>query len=1287
MELQYIVLTIIKILISVPTLVVVIQIQEINGAALIGGHVNNVNVAPKSNITEFKIDLSEDNVQEEPNAAVITVDKTVNNTEAVPDPEPLIVPGYNLPENIFNKGKPFYLEKDPLTGNIDFNTRTKLYEEYDYDDVEYDKSSIDRKDGPSTGSHKPSDINQLTPNFHDFLNLPVKYNPDKYVYPLISSSYANTKVQGNVNKHQNHKNYVVTTYKPTLSPTYFTTKYYTQDKVIKFTTPKKTYEDLQFTTASPVKVQTTRKIENLMNSPMNHPSYNKEYYKKPATLSYTTKLSTTTTSTSTTPASTKRPMSLFEQLFGSDYEDNDTTDAIVTTTTQVSNTEIPVKSTKPYSVTPSGQHIKLFHNLPKKATTPGYQSTHYNVLTGSHMSDMNINYDYEEEKPAQVAEVSKKPAQVINITPEPLDVNNSQMSEDYDYDYLDKTTTTSTTVKPTSSVVVEQASSSYESSSEDSSVDEAVITTTTEGTKMTSLPLGENHIHHVHTPNRPIIVTSQNLREQLNGEKVGYVHPQAPSTSSIHIAPDQDTVSFVMGNHQNVEGGANGGNPGGYVGTSLKESPYESNPFRPVYDQQPEELQVKNDYNKPYLNNLNNQQQTVGSSVTIQPIKNSEASLSIGSQIVLKPGHVMDEKIEDIEYTHGAKIVFPDSDKSTTLTPDLSPPPPPKVSYASPPFNVHLVQHTTSGLPPTGSHKEVLKLNSKPMFHQLPSELTPPESVVKLPPRVRPPWDPRPGHFHAGRPEYARPPRPQEVYKRVDSLPNILPQFRPNMPNKPMHHHPYLPHGQHPHFDRTQHQHHQQQSVNQQHKHVQQQQHHGPPHGTQNYARQPLLERPSNNRPIGFFEKLHPPPIPGNSQSKIPSKVAEDRIGPKPGHGHQQTSPHQQQQQQQQQQGPQGLPPMQEHFAYLQAPPKIVVPNRRNGEDPETLQMLQAKQEKKSDKPIFKQKIDIKENVIKDSTNKDITALKTQGSTDKPLYVVYPVNSAPIKLDAIDNNKKETVVIGTRAELPLPPSKIKPNVQPSSIATEVDFNYEVKDRHDSPILKPRPATFPFKSDFPYPLERPDPSILPSDMENKLPDEPTLISSNQWNTIEDTEPRIVNHNTPQANNNQISVTLKTYTEKPIAVAYTPTESNKFSMPNYASLVIPEIRDSEITVSAVMHHGQPSPPVVHHRPIVKPQAHNEEVNQANAPRPQAEFQAPFQASAHVDHSLSQGWAVVREKDERKDEITTLPVQTTSEFDIENFKPQLEGGFKPIYSYSEDSKEAKDSEKDVVINERQE
>lgn len=1134
--------------------------------------------------------------------------------EDIPNASPLVLPGYNLPENIFNKGKPFYLEKDPVTGQIDFDSKSdslKLDDDlYDYLEDEpasniYDKANINRKDG-SFGSHKPSNINQLTPNFHDFLNLPIKYNSEKYVYPLISSSYANTKIQGNVNKHHNHKDYNMktTTIKPTVSPAY-----YTSPKNYHFSSTKSTIVTTTPITTTAKTTTETLTIPNLMNS--NHPNFHEdfeEYYdetEKPIAEYVTSKnVNNIYLTTPLSGTTTKRTLSVFEHLFG-EYEDEEITSA------RPQPPPPPLPSL--FINVPINKNTKNKYETDVKTEKPSYATTtqltienvhsESNVLTGSNMGLNSYEFedDYIDKEQTNNLAVKntlvKDQANVISDTfsKSPLTTSPSTSSSQpsiattlsnrithlppamsskkddyYDYDYHEKgnDTTVNSTFVPT------EPSTSL---------------------KVTSLPLGEHHITGLNN-HQPIIVATQNLRNQLNNEKV-IVKPfgshQPPSTSNVHIAPDQDIVSFVVSDHQNVDDGQ-------HVGSSSKGSPYDSNPFRPLYGSEPQfsKHTVSYTVQNPDIYNLS--PGIAASSVTIQPLKNSEASLAIGvpvNTVKQVPGQVVDEKLDidnnQFKYSKvtGTKIVFPDEKKSNI---DSLPPP--------------MLQ------PP---NREVLQLSSKPMYHQLPSNLTPPkeqESMSSHPTRSenrpRPPWDPRPGHFYSGKPEYARPPRPSPAeiaYKRIDTLPNILPQFRPNMKPKvpPL----YL-------------------------------------------NRQPLLERPSN-RPIGFFEKLQPPPPPKNLHSlrKIPP------------HGLEQARPFSE-------------PPKmisQDQFNFYQSPPKVVLANRRIGNiegDVETLQMIQAKQAEKEE---------LKSEFI-------------SGGTDKPLYVVYPANTHTIKLDVIETNKKESVVIGTRAELPLPPSKINQN-----------FDYEQnpilnpKDRNDAPILKPhiRPQNYPIKSDFPYPLERPD-SILavPDTPSNNKLDEPEPMSTNEWNTIgENIEGRIINGINKQ--NNQISVTLKTYTEKPIAVAYTPTESHerydpdKYSLPNYAGSVIPEIRpgiqvkpefglgkpDSEFTVSAIMHtHPQ-------RETILKDiQKFAEDKTDIEIPSvPQLDFQAPFQASVNID-SMSQGWSVVSDKPklttEGHEEITVLPLATTSEFDIENFKPELLSGFKPIYNLPETPKQVQET-----------
>lgn len=1167
----------------------------------------------------------------------------------------MVLPGYNLPENIFNKGKPFYAEKDPLTGKIDLDHKSPSLKEaensYEYLDDQpsdiYDKKNIDRKDGSiSYGSHKQADVNQLTPNFHDFLNLPVKYNPNKYVYPLISSSYASTKIQGSVNKFHNHKDSfgvqkTTTTKKPaSYHPSVSTYSYRTTQRTMA-TTPVSTT-----TTTAKIKRYpeiTTTPVVTILNSSMLHPSFSDEYdYNEdilPTTTSEKPQNPSTTQDvkevflTTTTQAPTNRVMSLFEQLFG-DYDE--------TVSTTQSTTS------KPVSLTTTQGYYPNIHAGPIP-----------NVLTGSKMGLEN-SYEYEEEYDDNIPVENKVHANVddLSLSVEPLNpvtklmLVNKTVNEDkgkFDKKPIapkqDPSKNKPFTVKPStySTVGVQKTTTS------------SIAPTTYRPTtpRVTSLPLGENHISPPPFNKDPIIVATQNLREKLNSEKVAPKEPQLivqvpqeyqrppnlpPSSTNFHIAPGQDTMSLVVGHHQSVGDGQ-------YVGTALKENLFDRQPFTPLYA--PEgDLQI----------NLQPPTEVTGSAVTIQPMQNSEASLAIGmpvNGVKQVPGQVMDAPLEN-----DGHVNFPSPQKQSERT---------KVVFPEE------KKPTQANQPP---NREVLQLNSKPMYHQLPSDLTPPKEhdLGAVPPRyadrpVRPPWDPRPGHFYSGKPEYVRPPRPptEVAYKRIDNLPNILPQFRPNM----QHRHVTPPHY---HFD-------------------------------QRLNRQPLLERPSN-RPVGFFEKMGPPPQHPNMYNRYPNNnilrgpPPEDRRRP-PLRVNYDLDEHRPLGQQ----PPQSLDeqsPMAEdrimnedprrtqlingpELNLYQTPPNIPINNRRNGNgdgEVETLQMIQAKNDKeKSTDEDGEEDTEMQTDTVK------VLAKEPERQTggDKTIYKVYPVNTAP--------ERNEPVIIGSKSEPPLHPSKING-----------DFDFQQQDRNEAPILKPhpRPATFPAKFDFPYPLERPDSNRHPETSSNKISDsiqnQKPFIYNNQWNSVnEHLESRIVTGGKPNFAPNQISATLKTYTEKPIAIAYTPTEPNlnadKYSMPNYGSPVIPEIRpgsvengdiahgskNSEITVHATM-HTNPNVKLPFRGPIY-PEALNHKIDEdieSDPVPPQLDFQAPFQASVKLDASTNQGWSVVRDKNRtttEETEVTTLPLATTSEFDIENFKPQLIGGFKPLYSLPDEGRKSED------------
>uniref|UniRef100_A0A1A9X1A6 Uncharacterized protein n=1 Tax=Glossina brevipalpis TaxID=37001 RepID=A0A1A9X1A6_9MUSC len=129
-----------------------------------------------------------------PASAHMSVESRNGSLESEEDDEPIISGSYVLPNQIFNDGKAYYASKDPVSGQLDFNAKKT--------------ASIEPTANEVVNPHEKVILTSSSPNIHDFLNLPVKYSSSKFVYPLVSSSYANLKYQGS------NKNFI-TNKKPT----------------------------------------------------------------------------------------------------------------------------------------------------------------------------------------------------------------------------------------------------------------------------------------------------------------------------------------------------------------------------------------------------------------------------------------------------------------------------------------------------------------------------------------------------------------------------------------------------------------------------------------------------------------------------------------------------------------------------------------------------------------------------------------------------------------------------------------------------------------------------------------------------------------------------------------------------------------------------------------------------------------------------------------------------------------------------------------------------------------
>ena len=193
-------------------------------------------------------------------------------------------------------------------------------------------------------------------------------------------------------------------------------------------------------------------------------------------------------------------------------------------------------------------------------------------------------------------------------------------------------------------------------------------------------------------------------------------------------------------------------------------------------------------------------------------------------------------------------------------------------------------------------------------------------------------------------------------------------------------------------------------------------------------------------------------------------------------------------------------------------------------------------------------------------------------------------------------------------------------------------------------------------------------------------------------------RVVNHRpfVGEPHDAAISSKLTRVTEKPIAIAYTPTEPSryypptqvtnfyhnvhphhqyshhfdpllsdeKFSMPNYGGPVISEIHDEKHIGYDYYHRQQ------------QLQQHLNNGEDLDFYKQHYDFEAPFQASVSLNPEVTnpyEGWSIVTQStDTNKIDRSDLNVaesneesQTTKKYDPNVFQPIYESGFQPIYS----------------------
>lgn len=354
--------------------------------------------------------------------------------------------------------------------------------------------------------------------------------------------------------------------------------------------------------------------------------------------------------------------------------------------------------------------------------------------------------------------------------------------------------------------------------------------------------------------------------------------------------------------------------------------------------------------------------------------------------------------------------------------------------------------------------------------------------------------------------------------------------------------------------------------------------------------------------------------------------------------------------------------------------------NNTNLEPVVTLQMLQNK------KSGNKLNLPPVPHDIPQDIQEPIPSNHKEDPQKKPsVYVVYPVapnsfeNASP--LIGANINGDASVIVANRGESPI---SGMPEYQNTPFSVVSHFEQE-------PLLMKKDKK---KNQFPYHMERP---ASTNEYKNGPPKYGPMHDGSMYNIGEEpTNSRVVNKRPPFMSEHPdaaISSKLTRVTDKPIAIAYTPTEPNrsyppitnfyhnlpphqlyahhfdphlsgdKFSLPNYGGPVISEILDEKHVGYDYYHRQQ------------QLQQHLNNGEDLDFYKEHYDFQAPFHASVSLTPEVTnpyEGWSIVTQStDTNKIDRADLHVIDSSEetstrkFDPNEFQPVFESGFQPIYS----------------------
>lgn len=1255
-------------------------------------------------------------------------------------------PSFILPKSVINEGKPFYAAKDPVTGKFDFNVKKTVGIQ---NDVSEANELVDNKD---QDIRRPNDVNTIAQNFHDFLNLPVKYSSQNSVHPLISSSYSNFNYQGN-NKQfvSNHRNFSTTT---TTSPKYYTNPTTNKRFNQSSTTVKAASHRPSYSTKSIPSTTTTRPTTTVSTT------------KTSPTTAAPTSAQTTTTKSTTRSQFTRFP---YKSTTKNKYlESQDTRKKYQTTT------ELP-KVPEAVQAEPINQlNAVIFEDESKKKNDtnrvvfptafPNRRATATSRITTTVSSTVAPTTTTSTSKPYQ----HKKIDSVLR-KPSPFIAPNSS-------GFKPISPTQQTPQAPAAASVLEQSRPQPRplQNQQQPSVEKKKDATEMTLSELFNTIAGEETVQEQNTlayePSkntmefvtmRPSIGSSSNVNiedfDDVNNHYVKYEVQQpnmnvnmqqykpVSSMNNIVISPDQHSASFVLGSQQSV------GGSGLFMGSNSPPEP----PFRQQYQSGTVIDEIKVVEQKPPATHFSSS--SSGTMKVEQPQNVLTASVRFPDDAELKTHSFEDAPIvkgtikkDDVPASpngHSAPValaqnqivVFPPNEKMAIdvvnaelgtsefkevknrivfendnsvsdnapqqqlLLPQQQQQQPQQQHQQQQPPQHHQQQQFNQQQQPqqqtiqqAQNHQFAMKQEYENSVNangqnlpQLAENLTPPSYYPSKEPMNRvayeqnsqrplirqpvPQQHSQPPFMYneLTRKPYNGPTPPRQYLERP--LPNILPQFRPN--TSKMGQGPPLAYAKNdgpmrgPHYPN-----HMQQRPPLKYHHAAEQKYGAselnpsvgppPPPSAHQIRRAPLpnrlISRINNGPPMnmeGNNRRYYRVPQPGPQPPMI------DRVFMKPVQGRMPP--------QHMPMPPRGYYPKQRspiltgepkhddrqtHFLDYElnhGPPTSSTEKPKESKNPfklepvVTLQMLQSKKQFGNNELNTKLSLQAPQKpethlTLQQQQQQQQQKQQQKGGVDaasdkSPVYVVYPVKNSPQEMNAVPTDADSAVVVGQRGEAaPLPPSKIS-QISPGTEYQNTPFTV-VSHFEQEPILMAK--TKPVRTNFPYHLEKP---------------------------------------VTKENDYQISSTLKRITEKPIAIAYTPTEPNhnyyyqkpqfddKFSMPNYGSPVISEIRDESQTESSLYNHDDTK-------------YHNYEDN----------FQAPFHASINLGgekiSNSYEGWSIVTpsasslqannnkidRSDDNVEEHEHEKPEKKNNIESNQFQPEYLSGFKPIYPTDTDPKQ---------------